>query len=290
MKSFRHALAALAALALLALPNMADAQTANGKVTTAAPTYTNNTAAPLSIDLSGGLRVNCVTGCSAGTGAVNINQVGGNAVTTTLPVSGTVTLGAGAAAIGSVSVSTLPSIPAGANAIGSVTLGAGAAAIGSVSVSTLPSIPAGANAIGSVSVTSLPAIPAGTNAIGTVTALPPVASGTTNHSAILGASTNSTNVKNGAGTLFEISVYNSGSTIAWLKFYNSASAPTCGTGTPEGRYMIPAAASGGAGSNVTLSLGKAFTTGISYCVTTGVADNDTGATAATTYTVNLTYR
>jgi hypothetical protein len=39
---------------------------------------------------------------------------------------------------------------------------------GSVSVSSLPSIPAGSNAIGSVSVTSLPSIPAGSNAIGSV--------------------------------------------------------------------------------------------------------------------------
>lgn len=51
-----------------------------------------------------------------------------------------------------------------------VVLQAGSAAIGSVSVSSLPALPAGGNAIGSVSVSSLPALPAGGNSIGQVTA------------------------------------------------------------------------------------------------------------------------
>jgi hypothetical protein len=90
---------------------------------------------------------------------------------------------------GTVAVSTLPALAAGANAIGTVTVAnqpalvAGSAAIGSVSVSNLPatqpvsgtvavsSLPAlvaGSAAIGSVSVSALPALPAGANAIGTV--------------------------------------------------------------------------------------------------------------------------
>ena len=113
---------------------------------------------------------------------------------------------------------------------------------------------------------------------------------TSNFSAILANSTNATLVKNAPGAIQEISVYNSGSTIAWLKLYDAASAPTCGSGTPAGRYMIPGAASGGAGSNVNIALGKGFSTGIAFCVTTGIADADTGAVAATTYTVNMTYR
>lgn len=65
-------------------------------------------------------------------------------------------LQAGSNAIGTVGVTTLPSIPAGSNAIGTV------------GVTTLPSIPAGANAIGTVGVTALPALSAGSNQIGTV--------------------------------------------------------------------------------------------------------------------------
>lgn len=117
----------------------AHSQTANGRVTTAAPAYTNNTASPLSLDEDGGLRVNCVTGCTT-TGAqdVNISEVGGNPVTTTVPISGAVT--------GNVGVTSLPSIPAGSNAIGTV------------GVTALPSLPAGSNTIGGVDVISSPGL------------------------------------------------------------------------------------------------------------------------------------
>lgn len=118
---------------------------------------------------------------------------------------------------------------------------------------------------------------------------PSTNSGTSNFSAIMAATTNSTLVKNAPGVITEISVYNSSTTVAWLKLYNSASAPTCGTGTPVGRYLIPGGSNGG-GSNVNVALGKAFSTGIAFCVTGLVADADTTATAASTMTVNMTYK
>src|ERR1019366_6392026 len=58
-----------------------------GAVTTAAPLYVNGTTAPLSLDVNGNLRT---TALFAGLQNVNIADVGGNAVTTTIPVSGTV--------------------------------------------------------------------------------------------------------------------------------------------------------------------------------------------------------
>lgn len=96
-------------------------------------------------------------------GSAVTQPVSGTFWPTTQPVSGTVALSAGAAVIGSVSVTgtvatSLASLPA---------LSAGAAAIGTVGVTSLPALPAGANAIGSVSVSNLPA----TQAVsGTVTA------------------------------------------------------------------------------------------------------------------------
>jgi hypothetical protein len=91
---------------------------------------------------------------------------------TTVTVTGTVTLGAGTAAfgklsansgvdIGDVDVTSLPALPAGTNSIGTVILGAGTAAFGKLSANS------GVD-IGDVDVTSLPSIPAGTNSIGTV--------------------------------------------------------------------------------------------------------------------------
>jgi hypothetical protein len=63
-------------------------QTANCRVTTAAPSYTDGTPAPLSCDTDGNLRTNAAP---PATQDVNVVEVGGNAVTTTIPVSGTVT-------------------------------------------------------------------------------------------------------------------------------------------------------------------------------------------------------
>lgn len=62
-----------------------------GAVTTAAPTYLDGTTSPLSLDTAGNLRV-AATVTPSGTQDVNITEVGGNPVTTTVPVSGTVTV------------------------------------------------------------------------------------------------------------------------------------------------------------------------------------------------------
>ena len=66
---------------------------------------------------------------------------------------------------------------------------------------------------------------------------------------------------------------------AYLKIYNATSA-TCGSGTPVKRLIIPAAsnAANGGGSNITFGpVGVEFSTGITYCVTTGITDADTTA-------------
>lgn len=96
-------------------------------------------------------------------------------------------------------------------------------------------------------------------------------------------------VKGSAGTLYGVQLYGLGSAPAYLKIYNATSA-TCGSGTPVKRLMIPAAstAANGAGSNVAFgAAGVAFGTGITYCVTTSIADNDTTAPAASTFLINI---
>lgn len=96
-------------------------------------------------------------------------------------------------------------------------------------------------------------------------------------------------VKASAGTLFGVQLGGIGSGPAYLKIYNATSA-TCGSGTPVKRLIIPAAstAANGAGSNVSFGpQGIAFSTGITYCVTTGITDADTSAPAASTYLINI---
>ena len=74
-----------------------------------------------------------------------------------------------------------------------------------------------------------------------------------------------------------------------MKFYNSGSAPTCGSGTPVARFMVPAAstAANGAGTNIQFPVGVAFGTGIGYCVTGALPDADTTAITVNNTLVNI---
>lgn len=101
------------------------------------------------------------------------------------------------------------------------------------------------------------------------------------------ASTNATNVKASAGTLYHIGVYNNSATPAWVSFYNTAGTPTCGTSIVY-QTMIPANSTSGAGAVEDFATGMAFATGIGICVTTGIAG--TGSVAATSYVVGLGYK
>lgn len=88
------------------------------------------------------------------------------------------------------------------------------------------------------------------------------------------ASNNSTNVKNAAGTLCRFTVISTSATLAYLKVYDSASAPTCSSATNlKHVYPIPAGVSGG-GAQVFDSFGEKYGNGISFCVTGGGGDTD----------------
>ena len=127
-----------------------------GAVTTAAPTYTTATNNVLSLTTAGALRVDN----SAVTQPVSIASMPTTPVTGTIAAtqSGTWNIG---------SITTLPSLPAGANAIGSITntsfiatqataanLNATVVNTGTFAVQNTASIPAGSNAIGTVGITS----------------------------------------------------------------------------------------------------------------------------------------
>jgi hypothetical protein len=103
---------------------------------------------------------------------------------------------------------------------------------------------------------------------------------------------NSTLLKNGTGTVYSIQVGGIGAAPAYLKFYDKATAPTCGTDTPKKVVMIPAAATAANGSarEVAPPLGVNFINGIGICVVTGIADSDNTAVAASTFIVDIDYR
>lgn len=119
-----------------------------------------------------------------------------------------------------------------------------------------------------------------------VATYPVVGTGLTVHRKTSAASANATNVKASAGVLHKIIVTNSNTSARYLKFYNSGSAPTVGSGTPHFDLMIP----GGGGVVADLGpQGLAFSSGIGYTMTTGAADSDNGTVAADEIKLTLGY-
>ncbi len=104
-------------------------------------------------------------------------------------------------------------------------------------------------------------------------------------------SDNATLVAAGPHVLLSAQLSGVGSAPAYVKFYDKATAPTCGTDTPKKVLAIPAAstAANGGGSNVTVSLGTSFLLGLGFCVVTGIADSDDTAVAASTFNINFDY-
>lgn len=101
------------------------------------------------------------------------------------------------------------------------------------------------------------------------------------------ATNNSTLVLTGKVLLGTGIVTNTTTTVYYLKLYNKATAPTCGTDVPKWTIPIPyGASSAGGGFVLPLGLGLQFPLGLGFCLTAGSADND-NTSAATGLTVNL---
>lgn len=112
--------------------------------------------------------------------------------------------------------------------------------------------------------------------------------GTTAYKLISLATTNANSIKVSGGNLYSIIAIGLTSTVRYLKLYNKASAPTVGTDVPLMTIPIPANTQG-AGVALPFSMGVNFPLGIAIAITSGAADNDTGAVGAGDVIVNLTY-
>jgi hypothetical protein len=94
-------------------------------------------------------------------------------------------------------------------------------------------------------------------------------------------------VKATAGNIYGYYYFNSAATTHYLKFYNATTAnTTVGTTTPILTFPMPA----GAAANIGFPYPLSFSTALSAAVTTGLADNDTGAPAASACIVNVFYK
>lgn len=100
------------------------------------------------------------------------------------------------------------------------------------------------------------------------------------------ASTNATSAKTKPGVVFNIVANNTNAALRYLKLYNKASAPTVGTDTP----MLTIPLRPQENTIVSFSSPIIFTVGIAYALTTGAADNDTGAlTSGDVVGLNVVY-
>lgn len=104
------------------------------------------------------------------------------------------------------------------------------------------------------------------------------------------ASDNHTNLKNGAGQVYWVLAENNSATVNYLRFYNAATGFNgCNSATNLiTQIQIPASTSVG-GVNISLPLGIAFSTGISYCVTSGYATTDTTNATASAMSITIGY-
>lgn len=101
------------------------------------------------------------------------------------------------------------------------------------------------------------------------------------------ATTNATVVKNVPALLWNIVAINTTTTLYYLKFYNKATTPTCNSDAVVMTIPVPFGASNaGGGAVIPLPVAMAFTAGIGFCLTGGLADNDNTA-AATGVVINL---
>ena len=126
----------------------------------------------------------------------------------------------------------------------------------------------------------------GSNTIGKVNIATQTTGGATTFTLVSAATTNATSVKTSAGTLLMLVATNNGASVAFLKLYNKASAPTVGTDTPVMTIMLPA--SGGVALPIPAA-GLAFSTGIAYALTGAATTADTTAVALSQIQVNGAY-
>jgi hypothetical protein len=184
-------------------------------------------------------------------------------------------------AVGNGTEATSIRVTVASDSTGQIKLAAGTALAGKVGIDQAT---ANANEVVVKSIT------AGANLIGDVGLQPRTSGGLSFSKLISGASTNLTQVKATAGQIYGIYATNINAAIRYLKIYDAASASvTVGTTVPDMTLPIPASAAG-AGFFLKLSQGIPLGTAISIALTTGVADNDTGAVAANELTVHVFYK
>lgn len=84
------------------------------------------------------------------------------------------------------------------------------------------------------------------------------------------------NIKASPAQLYGWTLYNTGASALFVRFYNTAGNATVGTTTVAMTTVIPA----GGGSNITFPYPVSFSTGLAMAASTGALDTDTATVAA----------
>lgn len=157
---------------------------------------------------------------------------------------------------------------------------------GAPSYTTAQTSPASCDTAGNARVNLTTALPAGANTIGGVSPVAAATGGATTFHLVAANSNNSTSIKGSAATVYSYAATNNSATIAYAKFYNKATAPTCSSDTPVFVMMIPASS----GFVYQAPVGDAYPLGLGLCVVTGIADNDNTSVAASAYLIQVGYK
>lgn len=158
---------------------------------------------------------------------------------------------------------------------------------GGVNAGFTSAIPTGSNVIGKVSVDQT--TPGVTNA---VQEIPGTSGGLTWSTFEPGASDNHTNLKNGAGQVYEVIAFNNSANINYIRFYNAASGFNgCASATNlVAVFHIPANTSDAGFVIPIVGGGLTFGTGISYCVVSAYGQTATTSATASAMDINIGYK
>lgn len=100
------------------------------------------------------------------------------------------------------------------------------------------------------------------------------------------ATTNATNVKASAGTVYGVSLANTNASLRYLHLYDKASSPTVGSDTPVISFPVPAS---GGGIVRTFPTGIKFTSGISFAMTTDAAATNSAVSSGDLVAFGMDY-
>ncbi len=130
-----------------------------------------------------------------------------------------------------------------------------------------------------------------TSLLNTIASSPIISGGLSVYFVQPAASDNHANIKNGAGLVYKISATNNSNTVNYLRLYNAATGFNgCNSATNLIYQMAVPASTLGAGYSDSWEAGIAFSTGISICVTSGYATNDTTNATASAMSINVGYK